>query len=122
MGDYNKFCPFHSFKYNVRRYRNRLLEEIELANIDSAKKEIRKTARRRVRNRLVRAKTRTVVKRALGAIEDGEANAAAEVRNAQIELDSAAKKGIIHKNAAARRKSRLVKRLKAETAAQTAPK
>ena len=87
-----------------------------MANIDSARKEIRKTARRRVRNRLVRAKTRTVVKRALGAIEDGEKTAADEVRNAQVELDSAAKKGIIHKNSAARRKSRLVKRLKAQTA------
>ncbi len=89
-----------------------------MANTTAAKKDIRKNARRRQRNRLVKAKTRTVVKRAISAIEDGEANAAAEIRQAQIELDSAAAKGIIHKNAAARKKSRLVKRLRQATAAK----
>lgn len=89
-----------------------------MANTTAAKKDIRKNARRRQRNRLVKAKTRTVVKRAVSAIDEGEANAAAEVRQAQIELDSAAAKGIIHKNAAARKKSRLVKRLHQATAAK----
>lgn len=82
-----------------------------MANTSAAQKDIRKNARRRQRNRLVKARTRTVVKRAAHAIEDGESNAAAEYRLAQIELDSAASKGIIHKNAAARKKSRLAKRL-----------
>jgi small subunit ribosomal protein S20 len=89
-----------------------------LANTASAKKEIRKNARRRVRNRLVKAKTRTVVKRAVRAIEDGDATAADEIRKAQVELDSAATKGIIHKNAAARKKSRLMKRLRQAAQAQ----
>lgn len=84
-----------------------------MANIASAQKEIRKNARRRQRNRLVKAKTRTVSKKALAAIEDGDASAADQVRYAQRELDSAARKGIIHPNAAARRKSRLTKRLNA---------
>lgn len=93
------------------RYRNCNPEEIKLANTTSAKKDIRKNARRRQRNRLVKVKTRTVYKRAVTAIEDGDADAAAQVRQAQVELDSAASKGVIHKNAAARKKSRLARRL-----------
>ncbi len=89
-----------------------------MANTAAAKKEIRKNARRRQRNRLVKAKTRTVTKRAVGAIEAGDANAEALMRQAQTELDAAAQKGIIHRNAAARKKSRLAKRLRQ---AQTAP-
>lgn len=88
-----------------------------MANTASAQKEIRKNSRRRSRNRLVKAKTRTVVKRATAAIEDGEPNALDEIRQAQIELDSAVSKGILHKNNAARKKSRLVKRQRAAAAA-----
>lgn len=86
-----------------------------MANTSAAQKEIRKSARRRQRNRLVKAKTRTVSKKATQAIDAGDKNAANMVRQAQIELDSAAQKGIIHKNAAARKKSRLAKRLNAAT-------
>lgn len=88
-----------------------------MANTTAAQKDIRKNARRRNRNRLVKAKTRTVVKRAIAAIDDGEKNAAEEIRQAQTELDSAAAKGIIHKNTAARKKSRLIKHLRKSTAA-----
>lgn len=88
-----------------------------MANTSAAKKDIRKNAKRRTRNRLVKAKTRTVVKRALGAIDDGDQDAAAQIRQAQVELDSAASKGIIHKNTAARKKSRLVKHLRQTLAA-----
>ncbi len=89
-----------------------------MANTAAAQKDIRKNAKRRQRNRLVKAKTRTVVKRADRAIKTGDPNAAAVIRQAQIELDSAATKGIIHKNAAARKKSRLVKQLRKTTAAK----
>lgn len=89
-----------------------------MANTTAAKKDIRKNARRRQRNRLVKAKTRTVSKKATGAIDSGEQDAATLVRQAQTELDSAAQKGIIHKNAAARKKSRLVKRLRTAQAAK----
>lgn len=92
------------------------LEEYTLANTSAAQKEIRKSARRRQRNRLVKAKTRTVTKKATQAIAAGDPNAADVVRQAQIELDSAAQKGIIHKNAAARKKSRLAKRQRAAQA------
>lgn len=87
-----------------------------MANTASAQKEIRKTARRRQRNRLVKAKTRTVTKKATQAIAAGDKDAGALVREAQIELDAAAQKGIIHKNAAARKKSRLARRLNAAQA------
>lgn len=83
-----------------------------MANTASAQKEIRKNARRRTRNRLVKAKTRTVTKRAVAAIEEGDPGAGEIVRQAQVELDSAVTKGIIHRNTAARKKSRLVKRLR----------
>ncbi|MGE5141307.1 MAG: 30S ribosomal protein S20 [Rudaea sp.] len=86
-----------------------------MANTKSALKEIRKASRRRVRNRLVRASTRTAVKRAGQAITGGENTAADEVQRASIALDKAAQKGVIHKNAAARRKARLTKKFKNAT-------
>jgi small subunit ribosomal protein S20 len=92
-------------------------EESKLANTSAAQKDIRKNAKRRTRNRLVKAKTRTVVKHAVAAIDDGEKNAVDVIRQAQVELDSAASKGIIHKNTAARKKSRLVKHLRQTAAA-----
>ena len=83
-----------------------------MANTSSALKEIRKNARRRQRNRLVRSAARTRIKRAVAAIEEGDQAASEEqVRLAVRALDKAAQKGIIHKNNAARRKSRLAKRL-----------
>lgn len=87
-----------------------------MANTASAQKEIRKNSRRRQRNRLVKAKTRTVTKKASQAIAAGDKDAPDLVRQAQIELDSAAQKGIIHRNAAARKKSRLARRMGAAQA------
>jgi small subunit ribosomal protein S20 len=57
------------------------------------------------------------VKRAITAAENGEENAAESATAAVKRLDKAASKGIIHKNAAARRKSRLQKRINKATAA-----
>ncbi len=85
-----------------------------MANTSSALKEIRKNARRRSRNRVVRVATRTRVKQANQAVAAGEiALSETAVRQAMRALDKAAEKGIIHKNNAARRKSRLIKKLKA---------
>ncbi len=83
-----------------------------MANTKSALKEIRKNSRRRVRNRLVRQSTRTAVKRATHAAQAGEANTPEAVSAAFSALDKAASKGVIHKNTAARRKSRLAKKAK----------
>ena len=82
-----------------------------------AEKAARVQERRRVINRLVRTRTRTAVKRAVDAIATGGTEAAVIVTTAVRSLDRAATKGIIHKNNAARRKSRLAKRLNKATAA-----
>jgi small subunit ribosomal protein S20 len=87
-----------------------------LANTKSALKEIRKTARRRVRSRVVRTSTRTFVKRAVQASENGAEDSQALLNQALSALDKAAAKGVIHRNAAARRKSRLIRKVRARTA------
>ena len=74
-------------------------------NIASAKKNMRKTRAATVRNRAQRSALRTAVKKAKAADSSPEAQRAA----AQL-LDRAARKGLIHKNAAARQKSRIARR------------
>ncbi len=88
-----------------------------MANTKSALKEIRKNQRRRMRNRIVRASTRTLVRRAARSVESGDADREELVRRAMSALDKAASKGVIHKNAAARRKARLAKKLRTSSAA-----
>jgi len=83
-----------------------------LANTASAIKRVRQETRRRARNRAVKSRMRTFVKRADQAIAQGDPGVAAEaVRTAISEIDRAASKGVIHKNNASRRKSRLMLRL-----------
>ena len=83
-----------------------------MANIKSAIKRNKQNEKRRLRNRVYRGRARTFVKKARVAIEDGSVE---DARTATIRaisaLDKAAEKGILHKNNAARRKSRLMKRL-----------
>ncbi|MCX6055775.1 MAG: 30S ribosomal protein S20 [Chloroflexi bacterium] len=85
-----------------------------MANIKSAIKRNKQNEKRRVRNRVYRGVARTFVSRARVAISgtDGEAAKAATLK-AIAALDKAAQKGVIHKNNAARRKSRLMKALAA---------
>ena len=79
-----------------------------------SKKSMRSSMRKQVRNRSVRSATRTYVAKAVRAIEESEApEAEAAVKRALKALDQTAKRGIIHRNNAARRKSRLMKRLNA---------
>jgi small subunit ribosomal protein S20 len=83
-----------------------------LANIKSAIKRIRSSARKQEHNRVVRGRTRTAVKKARLALDDkNPEEAKAAIQQAVSDLDHAAGKGIIHKNNAARRKSRLMKQL-----------
>lgn len=82
-----------------------------MANIKSQKKRIRTNQKRTERNRAVRSELRTRVKSAVSSIGD-ESNDE-EVRLAIQRLDKAAEKGIIHPNQAARRKSRLMKKVNA---------
>lgn len=89
-----------------------------MANIKSAIKSIRSDARRAERNKPVRSALKTYVKNAVKDIQVQHDEAASQeaIRLAVSELDSAARKGIIHKNQAARRKSRLMKKYNAQFA------
>lgn len=83
-----------------------------MANIKSQIKRNRQNEKRRLRNRIVRGRARTYVRNAKAVIESGEVeDARALTIQAISALDRAAEKGVIHKNNAARRKSRLMKRL-----------
>ncbi|HEY9077578.1 MAG TPA: 30S ribosomal protein S20 [Anaerolineaceae bacterium] len=81
-----------------------------MANIKSQIKRNRQNDKRRVANRVYRGAARTIVTKARKAIDSGE-GAEEAVKLAISALDKAAQKGIIHKNNAARRKSRLMKKL-----------
>jgi small subunit ribosomal protein S20 len=83
-----------------------------LANHKSAIKRIRTNERKRLRNKVYRTRARTELKQARQSIEGGNKDqAVVATREAISILDKAADKGIIHKNSAARRKSRLMKQL-----------
>ena len=81
-----------------------------MANIKSQIKRNRSNERRRLRNQGARSELKTRVKSARTAIDNGSDDAAETVRVAQSRLNHASAKGRIHKNQAARRTSRLMKR------------
>lgn len=81
-----------------------------MANTKSAEKRIRANARRADRNKMYRSRVKTAIRKAEQLIFTGKSSDEA-VREAMSTLDRAAVKGIIHKNNAARRKSRLAKKL-----------
>jgi len=81
-----------------------------LAHSKSALKRWRQSIARRNRNRSIKSRTKTFLNKALVAIETDASTALEAVRNAVSALDRAAQKGVIHRNAAARGKSRLLKR------------
>ena len=81
-----------------------------MANIKSAKKRIRVIARKTLRNKIVKSQTKTAIKRFLAAVESGDKDLArAALTRAISAVDRAATKGILHKNNASRKKSRLTK-------------
>ena len=81
-----------------------------MANSESAKKRIRQTEKRRDRNRAHRSELRTEVKKLRQAVAGGDADRARELLPATLSIvDRSAKKGAIHKNAAARTKARLTR-------------
>ena len=89
-----------------------------MAHANQAKKRIRQNERRAARNRPLRTCPSSRARDAREAIDDGDQDAASYVRDAQSALDRAAKRNVIHRNAAARRKRRLAAQLKAvQTAA-----
>ncbi len=89
-----------------------------MANTKSAIKMIRVAERRRARNMPIRSELKTLVKKARTDIDAKQlGDAKSDVLSAVSALDKAANKGIIHRNQAARRKSRLMKKLAKATAA-----
>lgn len=85
-----------------------------MANIKSAKKRVKTSEKSRVRNVELRSRMRTLIKRVVTAIEGGNKEEATTAYTAATPLiDGAVTKGLIHKNKAARHKSRLNTKIKA---------
>ena len=84
-----------------------------MPNTKSAIKMVRVAERRRLRNRPIRSSVKTFVRKAEHAIVGSGEEAASAVVAAIQALDKAVNKGLIHRNNAARRKSRLMKRIAA---------
>jgi small subunit ribosomal protein S20 len=81
-----------------------------LPNIKSVVKDVKKSRERRLRNLDTRSKIKTFVKKTKAAQDEQSEQAVALLTETISIVDKAAKRGIIHPNAAARRKSRLMKR------------
>ncbi|WBY63884.1 MAG: 30S ribosomal protein S20 [Thermocaproicibacter melissae] len=84
-----------------------------MPNIKSAKKRVKITAVKTMRNKAATTELKTEIKKAVAAIEANDANKVQLVRAAVKKIDHAAARGIIHKNNAARKKSALVRKLNA---------
>lgn len=83
-----------------------------MANILSAKKRIELTRKQTAQNKAIRSSYRTAIKRFEEALAANDIEKAQELLQVALSrIDRAASKGVIHKNQAARRKSRLTKRL-----------
>lgn len=83
-----------------------------MANTQSAKKQIRSSYRKWLRNRYVKGRMRTAVRMVRDAIEAGDYDTAKDLMpRAESELDKAARKHVIHPNKAARLKSRLMSQI-----------
>ena len=79
-----------------------------MANTKSAQKRIRQAEKRRARNRYHRSRMRTAVKTLRAMVDEGNAEGAKAALDSTLGLiDATAQKGVIHRNAAARTKSRL---------------
>ncbi len=83
-----------------------------MPNIKSAKKRVKTTETKTLRNKMFRSSMKTVIKKYDAALENGDmAQAEAAYKDAVKKIDQAAAKGIIHKNAAAHKKSQFTLKL-----------
>lgn len=84
----------------------------DVPNTRSAEKRMRVTATRTLRNRMIRSRMKTAIRRYHAAVAEGNLETAtAMFRQAVSQIDRAAAKGVIHPNQASRRKARLAARL-----------
>lgn len=91
-----------------------------MANLPSAKKRIKQNERNRIRNRARKANLKTETRKFQDAIHDGNLDAAKELLvTVTKNIDQTAAKGTLHKNTAARKKSRLARHLNAAVAAKS---
>ena len=82
-----------------------------MPNIQSAKKRVKVSEKKNLRNRMVKTGVRTSVKKFDAAVAADPQNAVAQLSATSAAIDKAATKGVIHKNAANRKKARLAKQL-----------
>ncbi len=83
-----------------------------MANIKQQKKRVLTNEKRRVRNQAVKSELKTLVRKTREAVEAGDKELAeTNLRAAARKLDVAVSKGVIHRNQAAQRKSKLAKRV-----------
>lgn len=83
----------------------------KLPNIKSAMKRVKVNQKKNLRNRMVKSSVKTTIKKFDTAVASDVAQAPALLQASHSALDRAAAKGVIHKNAANRKKARLAKRL-----------
>lgn len=97
--------PLFAWNHNVRMGRWRCTF---LAHTRSAKKRIRQAKKRTLRNKAIRSRMRTAIRRFREALAAGDAEAVARLASQAFRaIDKAAKTGVIHANAASRRKARI---------------
>ena len=82
-----------------------------MPNIQSAKKRVKVSEKKNLRNRIVKSGVRTSVKKFDAAVAADPSKAAAQLSATAATIDKAAAKGVIHKNAANRKKARLARQL-----------
>lgn len=87
-----------------------------MPNIKSAKKRVKVIATKTMQNKAIKSNLKTVIKKADAACASKAQDSEAAIRLAIKKVDQAAAKNIIHKNAAARKKSQLAKKLNAAKA------
>jgi small subunit ribosomal protein S20 len=82
-----------------------------MPNKKSAEKELRKSVKRQKDNNIVKAKTKALIKETKKAVEEKDTKVKDNFNNVIKAIDKLAKKGVIKKNTAARKKSRLQKKI-----------
>ena len=81
-----------------------------MANIKSAKKRIKVIAKKTLRNKMIKSRTKTAIKKVIAAVGEGNKEVADAALNLAVStIDKACSKGVYHKNNASRKKSRLMK-------------
>ena len=82
-----------------------------MPNIQSAKKRVKVSEKKNLRNRIIKSGMRTSIRKFEAAIASDAQNAGAQLSATSAVIDKAASKGVLHKNAANRKKARLAKQM-----------